>query len=104
MAQPEARLSKKIVDKLKTHGAFASKIHGGPMQAGGLPDVVGCYNGFFFAIEVKIPGREGTLTPRQAAKLAQIQKTGGRVGVATNVLQALEIATGRSGRWKNPYG
>lgn len=104
MAQPEARLSKKIVERLRRLGAFASKVHGGPHQAGGLPDIIGCYDKRFFGIETKMPGREGTLTPRQAAKLQAIQDAGGRVGVATNVLQAVEIMTGRAKKWKNPYG
>lgn len=104
MAQPEARLSKRIVDKLRKLGCFAAKIHGGQFQTGGLPDIIGCYQKRFFGIEVKMPGREDTLTPRQAAKLQAIQDAGGRVGVATNTLQAINIATGKAGKWKNPYG
>lgn len=102
MAQPEARLSKKIRDRLVELGAFASKVHGGPMQTGGLPDIVGCYRKRFFGIEVKMPGRESTLTPRQAAKLQAIQDAGGRVGVATTVLEAILIMRGEK-KWKNPY-
>lgn len=104
MAQPEARLSRKIVKRLGDLGAFASKVHGGPMQTGGLPDIVGCYDGHFFGIEVKMPGREKTLTPRQANKLQTIKDAGGRVGVATNVFEAVQIMTGKAKKWKNPYG
>jgi Holliday junction resolvase len=102
MAQPEARLSKKIVGKLKDCGAFASKVHGGPYQKGGLPDIIGCYEGRFFGIEVKMPGREKTLTERQANNLQVIKDAGGRVGVATTVLEALNILNGLT-KWKNPY-
>lgn len=104
MAQPEARLSRKIVVRLRALGAFVTKVHGGPMQTGGLPDIAGCYKKRFFGIEVKMPGREGTLTPRQAAKLQAIQDAGGRVGVATSVFEAIEIMTGKAEKWKNPYG
>lgn len=31
----------------------------GPYSTGGIPDIIGCYNGQFFGIEVKAPGRRG---------------------------------------------
>lgn len=100
----EAALTKKMVRRLRSEGAFVAKIHGGPQQATGLPDIVGCIeeeqdpdafvaaNGMFFGIEVKMPGKERTLTPRQKYKLEMIQEAGGRCGVATTVAQALSIA------------
>jgi hypothetical protein len=103
MAQPEARLSKKTVVAMKAEGAFATKIHGGIYQAS-LPDIIGCYKKRFFGVEMKLPGKEHTLTERQAHKLEVIQAAGGRVGVATTVDQALAIMKGEAKKWKNPYG
>jgi penicillin-binding protein-related factor A (putative recombinase) len=45
------------------------------MYAAGRPDIIGCYQGLFFAFEVKRPGED--LTPLQAHSLQQIKKSGG---------------------------
>lgn len=41
----------------------------------GTPDIVGCYDGIFFAIEVKKPGKKPR--PEQLQHIEDIQKTGG---------------------------
>lgn len=61
-----------------------SKIHAGPHQPIGLPDVIGCAWGVFVGIEMKAPGKERNLTERQAKKLRDIQAAGGVCGVATS--------------------
>ena len=52
-----------------------------PMTGGygrsGVPDIVGCYKGHFFAIECK-PGK-GTTTALQDKNIKEIEKAGGRV-------------------------
>lgn len=73
----ESQLTKKIIDFLRSKGALAVKIHGGTFQSRGLPDIIGCYKGLFFGLEVKLPGKEKTLTPLQAKKLADIRGVGG---------------------------
>lgn len=40
----------------------AVKIHGGPFGRRGDPDIWGCCNGYFFALEAKMPGRKPTLS------------------------------------------
>jgi len=86
----EAQLSRKIIKRLKDHDCFAVKNHGGPHSVRGLPDIVGCYAGSFFALEVKLPGREKTLTELQAKKLRDIREAGGVAEMVTSVKQALE--------------
>lgn len=51
------------------------KVHGGPYQAGGIADLVGCIAGVFVALEFKRSG--GKLTPRQQATLESIARAGG---------------------------
>lgn len=65
--------------------------HGGPHSIRGLPDIVGCSEGFMFALEVKLPGREGNLTPLQAKKLRDLEAAGAITAVVTTVVQAREV-------------
>lgn len=90
--QPEGRLTKKIMEALQEqYGGFWFKVHGGPYQQAGLPDIIGCCEGVFVGIEVKRPGREGTLTERQKAALQAVKDAGGVSGMATSVEDAFEI-------------
>lgn len=72
-------------------GAFAHKIHGGTYQSRGLPDIIGCYNGAFFGLEVKLPGKEQTLTLLQAKKLQDIKDAGGIAAMVTSVNEAIKV-------------
>lgn len=66
----EAQYAAKLLPALRKAGAWAVKIHGGAFQRGGLPDILGCYRGRFFAFELK--GKNGELTARQAKTLGDI--------------------------------
>ena len=91
----ESELQKKIVQRLnRDPKTWAVKIHGGPHQPAGLPDIIGCAYGYFFGLEVKEPGKEKTLTERQKLKLRRISEAGGRATVVTSVEQALEFVYG----------
>lgn len=87
----ESNLVKLILSTLRSRGAFAEKIHGGPMQAAGLPDIIAAFKGIFIGLEVKIPGREKTLTVRQSYTLEQIAKAGGISAMVTSVRQVDDI-------------
>jgi hypothetical protein len=87
----EAKLTTKCIKKLRERGALCFKVHGGPHQTIALPDIAGCYMGRFFGIEMKMPGKEGNLTPKQAKKLRDIEEAGGATGVCTSVSQCLEV-------------
>lgn len=43
---------------------------------------------------MKLPGKEGRVTPLQAATLDTIRKAGGKYGVATSYQECLEIING----------
>ena len=49
----EQRIQKKIVDYLLTQGCYIVKVISA--SKAGVPDILGCYEGVFFAIEVKTP-------------------------------------------------
>lgn len=88
----EAEITKKSVKALRKRGHFATKIHGGPHQPAGLPDIVACICSHFVGIEMKAPGKENTLTERQAKKLRDIKSAGGVGVLCTSVEQVEELA------------
>lgn len=88
----EAELTRDCVRRLnKLPECFAVKMHGSPFQRSGLPDIIGCLQGEFFGIEMKMPGKEKNLTERQAATIEKIRNSGGRAGVATSYRECWEI-------------
>jgi hypothetical protein len=79
--QPEARLAKKILDKLNAiPGCLAEKNHGSPFGSQKL-DITGALNGRMFQIELKMPGKKPT--DRQAATIRKWQAVGVPAGYAT---------------------
>lgn len=84
---PEGKITDAIIAYLRSRPkTWCVKIAAGPFQSAGLPDVIGCDFGRFFAFEVKQPGK--TATPLQSAVLAAIRRAGGIAEVATSVEQA----------------
>lgn len=90
----EATLRTNIVRKLSAYSGFWFVTHGDNLGTGGLPDIVGCYNGRFVGLEVKLPGKEHTLTERQSRILAKITKAGGIGAMVTTVDQAMDLVFG----------
>lgn len=62
---------------------WCMKVHGGPYQVAGVPDIIGVKEGVFFAIEVKRPGQKPTKI--QEHVMEQMTFAGARVTVATCV-------------------
>lgn len=89
MKKPETKLVEKIIDRLKAEGGFWVKIHGGPMQQTGIPDIVGCYKGKFIGIEVKILGNKPSAL--QTVVLKELEEAGAKCGVAYSIEEALKI-------------
>lgn len=92
----ETDLQRKVRDALilRFPGSRFYKIPGGPYGTAGLPDLVGCVYGHFVAIELKLPGKEDTLTPRQRQCLERLRDSGAYAAMATTVEQAVAIAAG----------
>ena len=72
---PEKKVKTKVVAVLKTFGAYYFYPVTGGYGASGVPDIVGCYKGKFFAIECK--AGKGKTTALQEKNIAQIKATGG---------------------------
>lgn len=92
MRQREAALSAAIIRWLNAQpGTLAVKEHVTVYSQAGEPDIRGVVSGRAFFIEVKLPGKEATLRPAQAHRLALWERAGAVVGVATSVEQAAQI-------------
>ena len=92
MARSEADITKAIMTWLKKQPfTFAWKIHGGPHQPAGLPDIICCHYGRFFGFEVKKPDKRNNLTERQQAALRKIKGAKGKAYVVTSTDEVKEI-------------
>lgn len=75
MNTPEKKVKLKVVVILKSFGAYYFYPVTGGYGASGVPDIVGCYMGKFFAIECK--AGKGKTTALQEKNIAQIIGQGG---------------------------
>lgn len=93
----EAALTRRILCALRAlPRAWAVKIHGSAYQDAGTPDILGCYAGRMFALEVKTP--HGRVTPIQARTLARWEATGAVAAVVRSELEAMRaIGAARKG-------
>ena len=74
----EADIVRTILRYLKTvPNCFCWKEHGGMYGTAGIPDVIACIGGRFFAFEVK--------TEKGKATLRKIQKCGGNAAIVRSV-------------------
>jgi Holliday junction resolvase len=74
---PEAKVKKKVVDVLKKGGAYYFFPATGGYGRSGVPDVIGCYRGVFFAIECKAGTNKPTAL--QEAEMNKIREANGQV-------------------------
>lgn len=74
---PESKVKQKIKKVLDKYNVYYFFPIGGPYGRRGIPDIVGCANGRFFAIEVKSAGRSNTVTQLQKRELLNIEFNGG---------------------------
>ena len=72
---PEKRVKTKVVAILKELGTYYFYPVTGGYGASGVPDIIGCYKGRFFAIECK--AGKGKTTALQEKNIAQIIAQGG---------------------------
>lgn len=121
MSQPESRLSRRIMDRLRAMGIFAFKVHGGPTMMAGLPDIIACVPveirtfddfeagdppsvmGLFVGLETKMPDG-GDPSPRQQHVHTLIGDAHGQVFVVRSVDEAVAAvqSVGRAGPPNQP--
>jgi Holliday junction resolvase len=95
----EATLTRKVVKYLNSlPGVVAWKIHQGPYSRAGIPDVLGCQYGEFFAIEMKAPGKEKNVSDLQRNALENVELAGGRAYVMSSLRQVKEVFNGNGGK------
>ena len=80
----EKKIENAIKEYITAHGGLCYKIHGGDIyQETGIPDLLVCWSGLFFGIEVKDPcGKPSAI---QLAQGVRIKKAGGHFLIATSV-------------------
>lgn len=92
--QPEYYIVQKMKKLIRSRGGWVVKVHGGPYQDKGTPDLLACYKGFFVSIEVKTS--RGVTGPEQKAAQRGIIAAGGhalithRVEEVAGVLDAID--------------
>jgi len=97
VSQPETDLVNRIRKAVKAEfpDAYVVKIHGGPYQSGGLPDLAVILHGRYYGFEVKkqrlgesAEHAYGRATIRQRKRIADLRAAG---AVAAVVLSADEV-------------
>lgn len=90
---PEAKVKKKVVDQLKSLGAYYFYPVTGGYGSSGVPDIVGCYNGRFFAIECKAGTNKPTAL--QQKNIDAIRTSGGAAIVVneSNMMEVIQWIT-----------
>jgi len=95
----ETALVKAIVAAIKEKwpDAWVFKVHGGFMQAAGVPDLIVSVHGLFMAFEVKHQKQgeseehaRGRATPLQREVIRLIQKSGAHASVVLSVEETLK--------------
>lgn len=84
----EAATTRQILHALRAlPECWAEKTHGSAFSAAGTPDILGCYRGRGFALEVKAP--RGRVTLIQSRMLARWEAAGAAVAVVRSLDDAL---------------
>ena len=78
-ATPESKVKRVVTRQLQELGAYYFYPVTGGYGASGVPDIVGCYKGKFFAIECK--AGKNKPTPLQQKNIDAITAQGGAVWV-----------------------
>lgn len=98
MTQRESGLSKRIAAALRAEGAFCFKVWGSEYMMAGLPDIIGCYRGHFFAFETKLPEKRKNVSLVQQRVMTKISAAGGYTQVVCTVQEAVDALHSVIGR------
>lgn len=83
----EKQIENKIKRLLAEQGAYFFKHFGCKFSIAGVPDIVGCFRGQFFGIEVK--RADGKLSELQKIHIERIKKAGG-IGLVARSVEEVE--------------
>ena len=88
----EQQIQSKIVKYLESQGCYVVKVISASKS--GVPDILGCYEGIFFGIEVKKPETASNVSKLQEYNLDKIRESGGHSLVAWDVEMVEEFISG----------
>jgi Holliday junction resolvase len=84
---PEGKVKAAVKKYLTSIGAWFCMPATGGYGTSGVPDIVACWRGQFFAIETKAPGKRKNTTDLQDRQIMGIHKAGGSAIVVDDVSQ-----------------
>lgn len=88
----EKAIENEIKEYITSLGGLCYKIHGGDIyQEAGIPDLLCCWGGLFFGIEVKDP--QGKPSAIQLAQGARIKKAQGHFIIAKSLQDVKDYVT-----------
>jgi len=91
MSQPESKLSRKIMERLRLEGWFCFKVHGSEHMMAGLPDIVVCAEGQFIGLETKMPQSRENVSPVQRLVHSKIENANGTARVVCSPQEAIDV-------------
>ena len=95
LSKLEREFQKNVLKYLKTEvGGYWIKLCASAFQREGEPDIVGCYNGRFYALELK-KDQDARASALQLHKLKKIKECGGISMKVYNLEQLKELFNGR---------
>lgn len=93
MATPEGKVKAAVKKFLKGKGAWYYCPMSNGMGRVGAPDFIVCWEGRFYAIETKAPGKRNNTTPNQDKEIVGIRLAGGLAVVIDDVSQLEKVFT-----------
>lgn len=88
----EQQIQSKIIKYLESRGCYIVKVVSATKA--GVPDILGCYEGVFFAIEVKTSTTKSNVSKLQQYNLDKIVSCGGQSIVAWELWQVEDFIDG----------
>ena len=85
----EAVVQKEIIDYLEKKGCYVIKIV--RANKAGVADLAVCFDGRYYAIEVKATGKKANTTPLQRRHQHLVTQSGGKAIVADSLWDVMEI-------------
>ena len=91
---PEGKITKQVIDYLKSlkkkgRHIWWVKLHGGPMQRAGIPDLLVLLESRHLFFEIKGPGKK--TTPLQQIHIDRINSAGGEAAVVHSLEEVVDI-------------
>lgn len=100
----EGSVQRACIEVLKRRKCWYTNTRTGGYGRNGVPDLIGCYRGVFFAIEVKRPMTSSKPSRAQERELRAVEKAGGIAIVAchkddvTELLNSIDVMLKDNGR------